>query len=145
MLTQGEYERLFGNHAAGLSVKRSDGFIIVSSRVGGACPHWGDGGCLIYPDRPIDCRLYPLVMRHLIERKRQVKIVCHDRSPCPHRGSLSALLTESGVRALVTAFGKEIYGDRVAIVVRREKGALSRLRYRVEAALSRRRGRMGRR
>lgn len=138
MLTRDEYERLFRNFAEGLSVKKSNGVVIVSSRVEGACPHWKYGGCMIYPERPIDCRLYPYAIRHLIEKRRKITIVFHDGAGCPHGDGLYALMTESEIRALIVAFGRKIYGEQVTIVVQREKGAFSRLRHRIEAALNRR-------
>ena len=143
MLAPDEYETLFRNSAEVLAVKKTNRFIVVSSRHGGACPHWGDGGCVIYPERPIDCRLYPYVIRHLIEKKRKVHLVFHDRSACPQRKSMCALMPEPEIRALVKAFGRKIYGEEIAIFVQREKGVFSRLRYRVEAALSRLRYKTG--
>jgi Fe-S-cluster containining protein len=137
MLTRDEYERHFRNTTEGLVVKKANGFFVVSSRTEGECPYWGNGGCLIYPDRPIDCRLYPYVIRHLIEKKRKVHMVFHDRSACPQRDSVYALMPESEIRALVKAFGRKVYGESKTIIVHREKGVLSRLRYRIEAALSR--------
>lgn len=138
MVTQDEYGRYFRNNAEGLLVKKSKGFIVVTSRTGGACPHWGNGGCMIYPDRPIDCRLYPYAIRYLIEKKRKVTIVFHDRSLCSNKDRLYALMTESEIRSLVMAFGKKVYGESITIIVQREKGAFSRLRHRIEAALNRR-------
>jgi len=137
MLTQDEYQRHFRNNAEGLVVEKSNGFFVVSSGTEDACPHWGNDGCLIYPDRPIDCRLYPYLIRRMIEKKRKVHLVFHDSSVCPHRNALFALMPDSEIRALVKEFGRNVYGENIAIIVYREKGAFSRWRHRIEAALSR--------
>jgi len=138
MLTRDEYERHFRNYRDELITRPVNGFFIVSSGKGGACPHWENGGCRIYLDRPVDCRLYPYAIRHIIRKKQAVKIVFHARSICLQKNPLYQLMPESEARALVTAFGKKVFGQRTPIVVQREKGPLSRLRNRIEAALSRR-------
>jgi Fe-S-cluster containining protein len=138
MLTQDEYDRHFKSYGDGLVLRKSHGVFIVTPSPEGACPHWGNGGCSIYQDRPIDCRLHPFIIRHMIEKRREVKIVFHNRTECPQKASLCAMMPESEIRALVAAFGKKVYGENIAIIVHREKGPFSRLRHRLEAALRRR-------
>jgi len=138
MLTQDEYERHFRNDQDKLVIRPVNGFFIVSARKSGICPHWENGGCRIYLDRPVDCRLYPYAIRHLIKIKQNVKIVFHAGSICLQKNRFYQLMPESEARALVMAFGKKVFGESTSIIVKREKGPFSRLRYRIEAALSRR-------
>jgi Fe-S-cluster containining protein len=138
MLTRDEYDRHFRNHRDELVTRPVNGFFIISSGKGGACPHWENSGCRIYHVRPVDCRLYPYVIRHLIKRNQSVKIVFHAGSICLKKNPLYQLMPETEARALVMAFGKKVFGENTAIVVQREKGPFSRLRNRIEAALSRR-------
>jgi Fe-S-cluster containining protein len=138
MLTRDEFEQHFRNYRDELVSRPVNGFIIVSSGKGGSCPHWENGGCRIYLDRPIDCRLYPYAIRHLIRKKQSVKIVFNADSICLQKNRLYRLMPEAEARALVMAFGKRVFGERTTIIVQREKGPFSRLRHRIEAALSRR-------
>jgi len=139
MLSQSEFDRLFKSRAEGLVVRQANNVVIVSSANGGACPYWGKGGCRIYQERPIDCRIFPYVLTRVIEKKNKVKIIFHTRTDCPQKDILYALMPEADARALAMAFGKEIFGEGKTIVVEREKGRLSQLRIRIETAISRRR------
>jgi Fe-S-cluster containining protein len=136
MLTKSEFEKHFKSHAEELFIRLSDNHVVISSKEGRVCPHLEDGGCRIYHDRPIDCRLYPYVMRFVSENAKKVKIAFHTRSDCPQKNA--RLLPEADARALIMEFGEKVYGDK-AIVVLREKGLLSRLRIRIETTIRRRR------
>ena len=138
MLTNDEYQRHFQAHARELKIWQSEKFHIISTtndELG--CPHLKDGGCEIYQDRPIDCRLYPYVIRRFIERGRTVKIVFHSKSDCPDKPTLLHLTPEAKASELVAEFGRKVYGENVRIVARHEKGVLSRLLNRIEAMASR--------
>jgi hypothetical protein len=137
MLTNVEYERHFKRHANDLMIWQSNKFYIISSKEGRICPHFENGGCRIYRDRPIDCRLYPYVMRRFIKGRNKVKIVFHTKSDCPDKYVMFQLTPETTARALVTEFGKKVYGEHTAIVVKHEKGFLSRLLCRMETTISR--------
>jgi Fe-S-cluster containining protein len=139
MLTKSEFNKLFKSHEQELLVRQSNKVVVVSSEEGGACPHWGKGGCRIYQDRPIDCRVYPYIMTRVIEKRNKVKIVFHARTDCPQKDRMYALMSETDASALVREFGKKLYGKDKTIIVQCEKGLVSRLRNRIETAISRRR------
>jgi hypothetical protein len=138
LLGEEEFDRHFAPHRDRLSVHRSGRAFVVSAKSGDSCPHWGAGGCRIYRERPIDCRVFPYVLFRIIDRGKSVRIVFHDRSDCPHKDQLFLQIPEGEVTALLLAFGKMLYDDGRAIVVVRETGIFSRLRTRVEAAVWRR-------
>ncbi len=138
MLTKDEFERHFKKNREELAIKPLNGFFVVSSKKSGMCPHWENGSCQIYSDRPIDCRLYPYAIRHLIKNKQRVKIVFHAESICLQKNRLYVLMPELEARELVLAFGKTVFGESTAVIVQREKGTFSQLRNRIEAALYRR-------
>jgi len=139
ILTQKEFDALFKSHAEGLLVRHADKIVIVSTRDGGACPHWSKGGCRIYQDRPIDCRIFPYILTRVIEKRNKVKIIFHTRTDCPQKDILYALMPEAAARALAMEFGKNIFGEKKTIIVERERGLFSQLRIRIETAISRRR------
>jgi len=138
MLTKEEFERHFKSHSEKLEVRPSNGFIIISSKEGQVCPHYEISGCRIYNDRPIDCRLFPYVMHRFITRLNKTKIVYHTNSDCPEKNALFQHVPKAIARSLIMEFGKKVYGENKAITAQCENGALSRLRIRIEAALSRR-------
>lgn len=139
ILMQKEFDVLFKSRAEGLLVRQANKVVIVSTKDGGACPHWAKGGCKIYQDRPIDCRIFPYIMTRVIEKKNKVKIIFHTRTDCPQKDKMFVLMPEAAVRALIMEFGKRIYGEDKTIIVECEKGLLSQLRIRIETAISRRR------
>lgn len=131
-LPQTEYLQHFGE-CEGVSARQVGKIFVVSSQEGQGCPYLGNEGCGIYTERPIDCRIYPYIMSHVIERGETVKIVFHTRSDCPNRDSLYRVVPESQVRDLIVSFGKKIYGESKTIVAHKEGGALSQLLNRCEA------------
>jgi Fe-S-cluster containining protein len=137
ILTKDEFEKHFKGHAEELFVRLSDNYVVISTKEGRVCPHLSDGGCRIYQDRPIDCRLYPYQMRFISGNAGKVKLVFHTRSDCPQKNAL--LIPEAEARALVMEFGKKVFGADKTIIVVREKGLLSRLRIRIEKTISRHR------
>jgi Fe-S-cluster containining protein len=138
MLTKDEFEKHFKSHAEGLLVRVSKKIVIVSSKEGRVCPHLENGGCRIYQDRPIDCRLYPYQMRPVHEKRKKAKIEFNTRSDCPQKKSLFLLMPEAEVRALVMAFGKKVYGENKKIIVQQyEKKLVSRLRNLIETVIGR--------
>jgi len=74
MLSEGEFRKHFASHLQELIVRRSRKVVYVSSKSGGSCPHWGVDGCRIYLERPIDCRVFPYIPTHVIEKEDQIKI-----------------------------------------------------------------------
>ncbi|MBK5273437.1 MAG: YkgJ family cysteine cluster protein [Desulfuromonadales bacterium] len=138
VLSADEFRLFFEGHRKELSIKQSNKAIIVSSINGNACPHWGESGCRIYLHRPIDCRVFPYVTARIIEKRSTVKIVFHSRSDCPLKNQLYRTMPEADIRNLLTELGKSVYGSAKSIVVQHERGYISRLQNRIEAAISRR-------
>jgi len=137
-LSEDEYLNHFQQYSDGLLFRRSQKIIVATPKEGLACPHLEHGGCRIYHERPIDCRVYPYVLIHMIERLRKVKIVFHTRTDCPQKDRLYQIMPESEARALLMALGKKVYGEEKSIIVCREGGIASRVRNRIEAAIFRR-------
>jgi len=138
VLSADEFKTLFKGHREELSIRQSNRVVIVSSKEGNACPHWGPDGCRIYLRRPIDCRVFPYITALVIEKRTKVKIVFHSRSNCPLKDQLYRNMPEADIRQLLTELGKSVCGSTKSIVVQRERGFISRLQNRVEAAISRR-------
>jgi len=128
-LTRDEYEAQFKKFEENLSVIQSDGVYTVTPRKGTACPHWDRGGCTIYPNRPIDCRLFPYIMTRIDKDKDALKITVIRSSLCPHVDVVCGLMSETETRALVTEFWRKVAGDETRIIVKRESGPVSHLRY----------------
>ena len=138
LLSADEFRTLFKDHQEKLSIRQSNRVTIVSTQKGNACPHWGENGCRIYGQRPIDCRVFPYVTARIIEKRSTVKIVYHSRSDCPLKEQLFLNMPEADIKKLLKEFGKVVYGSAKSIDVQHERGCLSRFRNRVEAAISRR-------
>lgn len=143
MLSAEEFRAHFEAHREELSIRQSNRVIIVSSKEGGACPHWTPDGCRIYLHRPVDCRVFPYITARVIEKQNEVKIVFHSRSDCPLKDQLYPHMPEADIKRLLTRLGKSMYGSSKAIVVQYERGFISRLQNRIEAAISRRLYRTG--
>lgn len=139
MLSENEFNMFFKSHEQVLLIRRSNKVIIVSTKDGEACPHWGKDGCRIYKGRPMDCRIFPYIMTRVIEKRNKVKIVFHTRTDCPQKDKMFALMPEAAAKALAMEFGKKMFGEEKTIIVEREKGLLSQLRIRIETMISRRR------
>jgi|GEM_PF-674436 len=133
MLSRTEYSTHFKSHHRELTVRTSQRVVIVSSKNGGPCPHWGADGCRIYQERPIDCRVFPYTLTHIIEKGKEVKIVFHDRSDCPQKKGLFPLAPEAGIIALLTEFGRKMYGVETTIMVQHENGIVSRFFNRIDS------------
>ncbi len=138
LLSADEYRTLFEGHRDVLAVRQANKVTIVSTREGHACPHWGPSGCGVYLQRPIDCRVFPYVTVHVIEKRSKVKIVFHPKSDCPMKEQLFRIISQAEIKRLLIDFGKNVFGPAKTIVVQQEGGFISRLRNRVEAAISRR-------
>lgn len=138
MLSPAEFSRHFKRHEKNLVVRRSNNVFVLTPKAGHVCPHFDEAGCRIYLERPLDCQVYPYVIRHVIEKKKNVKIVFHTRSDCPQKHRLYALITEAEARELIVKFGKQLYGAKKSVDVHREDTVAAQLLNRCEAALYRR-------
>lgn len=137
VLAEEEFHRLFHHHEAELSIQWSNKVAVVSTKHGGPCPHWRQEGCRVYPDRPIDCRVFPYVTTQVIEKRGEIRITFHSRSDCPKKERLFLLMPEAEIRSLLAAFGKKAYGETGTIVVQHEDEIAARLRNRIRAAITR--------
>ncbi len=132
LLSKDEFADLFKKHEQQLNVRKEDQFIVISSKENAMCPHFYDGGCKIYLERPIDCRLYPYQMRLAYETKGKAKFVLHSRSDCPRKANL--LLPEEEARKLIKDFGRNVFGDK-KIIVQNTDHIFSRLMIKIEIQL----------
>jgi len=133
MLTGNEYEAHFKNCEENLLVQQSNGSYIVTPGNGAACPHWRQGGCAIYLNRPIDCRLYPYMMARVDRRKDTCTVTLKMSTLCPKVDTLGRMMPETEARGLVTKFWSEVAGDETNIVIQRESGLVSQVRSRIMA------------
>ena len=132
-LSKDEFEAHFKDRGQGLLVRVENSMVILSSQEGVVCPHLENGGCQIYPDRPVDCRLFPYQMQLLYETRNKVKFLLHSQSNCPERESY--LLTEAEAKALVEDFGRNVYGNKRIIVQFYDKRLLPRIKSQCELLL----------
>jgi Fe-S-cluster containining protein len=109
-LSRGEFETHFKSFEKDLLVREEGGMVVISSKEGLVCPHLGEKGCRIYPDRPIDCRLCPCQMLPVYETRKKVKIMLYLLPECVEDKSFNYL--EAEARALVEAFGKEAFRNK---------------------------------
>ncbi len=137
MLTREEYEAQFKNYEENLFVEESDGVYKVTPRNGTACPHWDHGGCAIYPNRPIDCRLYPYMMTRVDKGKDTLKVTLQMSSQCPKIDAVGMLKSETEAHALATEFWRKVTGDETGIIVQRESRLVSQLRSWIKAIFRR--------
>ncbi len=136
LITKEEYERLFSHHVGKFSLREAGNYYILSGE-GRDCPYLADGGyCRIHDERPIDCRLYPFIMRHIFERRNGVRIVFHSRAgTCPQKDTLLKMVPEAEARALIMSFARQVYGEDKNIIIQREIGIIARLRNRFESVI----------
>ncbi len=132
VVSKEEFERHFERHKAGIIIQKCGKVFILRPKEGRVCPHFENGGCRIYKDRPIDCRVYPYVISRVFERGTKAKLIFHTRSDCPQKKLLYSLISEAEVRELVLDFGKKVYGRDKKIIVQYEKNAVLRLLNRLE-------------
>jgi Fe-S-cluster containining protein len=137
-LSKEEYFKLFQPYEDRLRVKKKGAIYIVLPQIGGVCPYLSKGVCRIYAQRPIDCQIYPYVLRHFIKKGNKAKITYHTGSDCPQKYKLYQLMSEREVRSLISKLGKQLYGENILISVHCEGGGVSQLLNRIEATLFRR-------
>ncbi len=135
-LTKDEFERYFREHSEQLLTTGSDNFFIVSTKEGRACPNWKDGGCRIYLERPIDCRLFPYSISQITRRRKKVEVEFHGRSHCPQQDRL--LMPESEARALIMKFCRIVFGENKTVMIyEKTRWETPRLRRWIDAVIAR--------
>jgi Fe-S-cluster containining protein len=135
MLTPAEFECNFRDYAQRLSAVRKNDYYLVSTQNESACPHWKDGGCRIYDERPIDCRLFPYMISRISSKRKKIRIEFRRQTHCPRSDRLT--MTDAEAQALVLAFAREVYGEEKQVLVRGEGKFASWLRERVVPAIRR--------
>jgi Fe-S-cluster containining protein len=136
MLTKEEFYGKFHAIEENLLVKQSNNSFIISPKGGKACPHWEKGGCGIYYDRPIDCRLYPYMIIQIVEKRNKVYITYTSKSLCPLKERLQILMPKTDACKLVVEFGKKNFGEEKTIISLYEDGLVSSIRNRIETVIN---------
>lgn len=113
-LSPEEYAAHFQARAQDLRVRVEHKVVIISTREGRVCPNLGSKGCRIYPERPIDCRLYPYQLLPVYETKNRVKILLYLQPDCVANQRFA--FNEAEAIALVEQFGRNVYGDKKIVV-----------------------------
>jgi Fe-S-cluster containining protein len=113
-LSPQEFAAHFRAHVTGLRVRQQGKLVIISTREGLVCPNLGDKGCLIYAERPIDCRLYPYQMLPVYETRSRVKFMLYMTPDCVANRTFH--VPEQEARELVKAFCRSVYGDKTVII-----------------------------
>ena len=117
-LTASEYKRHFIQYQEKIMVHQKNRSIYeVSSRQGQACPHW-ENGCIIYDDRPVECRIFPHTIGKISFYHGQISLTVHARSNCPQKQIL--LLPWDETKRLVSLFARDAFGNEPIIKVKRE-------------------------
>jgi Fe-S-cluster containining protein len=115
-LSKQEFENFFSSHSNELSIRKDNNMFIVSSIRNGPCPHWGKSGCIIYSDRPIDCRLYPYEIIRLSEKRKAIEVRLINNPGCPHRDSL--LMPFEEAKSLIKVLCHTVYGQGKPVIVK---------------------------
>jgi len=129
-LSKDEYEKHFKDREQDLLVTEENKVVMIFSKEGKVCPNLGEKGCLIYLDRPIDCRLYPYQMLPLYETRYKVKIYLYIKPECVENRTFN--IPESVARALVEEFGRKVYGNKKIIVQVFEDKFIVKLKNKIE-------------
>jgi len=115
-LSKQEFENFFNSPSNELTISKDNNMFIVSSKRNGPCPHWGKNGCMIYSDRPIDCRLYPYEIMRLFEKRNALEVTFRDNPGCPHKDILSMPVEEA--KALIETFCQTVYGRSKPVIIK---------------------------
>ncbi|MCL5022902.1 MAG: class I SAM-dependent methyltransferase [Nitrospirae bacterium] len=115
-LTKDEFEKYFKNHAGELAIVEDQKTVVISSHNNGPCPYWENDGCMIYNDRPIDCRLYPYEITRISEKRKAIEVTLRDNPGCPRRERLLMPFEES--KALIEVFCHTVYGRSKPIIIK---------------------------
>lgn len=117
-LTKSEYKRHFAQHQRKLEVRQEGSIYIVSAKQGQTVSCWSNK-CLIYNDRPIECRLYPYTIGVVWIWHARILITFHSRrTGCPHKQLL--LISRDEARELISSFARDAFGDQYIVRIRHE-------------------------
>ncbi len=119
-LSREEFEKYFKLHAEKLSILKYKKVFLVSTLNSSPCPHWGESGCRIYRDRPVDCRLYPYEITRMVEKRRRIEITFQGNNGCPQRDNL--LMPVEEAKALIEDFCQTVYGRGKPTIIKYSRG-----------------------
>lgn len=105
-LSPQEYEANFAHHAAALEIVRDGPQYRVTAKAG-PCPNWKDQ-CTVYDTRPMECRLFPMTVSHVVEMGGHVIALAHDRTGCPQQQTLRP--DNETAKAMIDGFLQDAYG-----------------------------------
>jgi Fe-S-cluster containining protein len=115
-LSEEEFRKYFRNHSDRLSVVKDNKVFIVTSQDNGPCPHWDLSGCMIYNDRPIDCRVYPYEITQVVKQRKVIQIKFRESPACSQREHLLMPIEEA--EELMKVFGQSAYGSGKQVVTK---------------------------
>ncbi len=127
-LTREEYESCFASmEGSGKFTSRQEGpLFVINPDQSQKCPNWIGGGCSVYDDRPIECRLFPhtLYVKKRTETTAEVRF--HLVHACPQAQALRA--SNAKAKAMVTAFCGQAFGPDVKVNIAEESSLERSLR-----------------
>jgi len=119
-LTTAEYNLCFSHHVGlGKVTAKREGFIyIINSDKKKICPNWKNGGCFIYEDRPLECRLFPYTLYVKKQTQKKAEVRFHLARSCPMVSQLR--MTDHAAKTMVKNFCVEAFGVNMEIIVKPE-------------------------
>jgi len=121
-LSKSEYLQHFAKHKEKITIHNFDETYMVSSKEDQPCPNWSNKKCMVYLERPVECRIFPHTIGVIRKNFNNVLITYHARILCPKKREL--LMPDTKVNKLVLYFAREAFGDKYFIKVKREKSIL---------------------
>jgi len=115
-LSKEEFEKYFNTHSGELEIVKYRKTFVISSRNKGPCPYWHKNGCMIYNDRPIDCRLYPYEITRISEKRKTIEVTAIENPGCPQKDHL--LMSSEEAKALIEVFCQNAYGRNKSILIK---------------------------
>jgi len=127
-LSETEYKQHFAKHSANLEVRQDGRLFMVSAKDGYSCPNWACDQCIIYADRPMECRLFPYTIGKIINIGYRVNISFHARTECPNKEIL--LMSKAEVNEMLLSFSRHVFNDAEKINIDHE-WFLIKLKYKI--------------
>jgi len=119
-LSKTEYDLCFAHHAESgqVTVGREGPIYIINPDEKRKCPNWDCGGCSVYENRPLECRLFPhtLYVKKMTTTGAEVR--WHAVPSCPLVRQLR--MTEKAVESAAHEFCADAFGTQIQVSVRAE-------------------------
>ena len=84
-LTKSEYLQNFDKHKEKIFVQNFDETYMVSSKGDQPCPNWSNNKCMVYIERPVECKIFPHTIGIIRKTFDNVLITYHSRTDCPQK------------------------------------------------------------